>query len=155
MNIKSLSLVLLREAYMRYKLKVKKNKLIGVLLNRIVISLINRIIIFLGTIFISIVVFFYAIKPKHKVEFTSEVKPILNKHCISCHGGVKKSAGFSVLFESEALGVTQSGKPSIIPGNSSKSEFIKRSHYTDPEMSMPYKKPALSEAEIKTLTNWI
>jgi hypothetical protein len=110
---------------------------------------------FLGTIFISLVVLFYAIKPKHEVDFSSEVKPILNKHCISCHGGVKKTAGFSVLFESEALGVTQSGKPSIIPGNSSKSEFIKRLHYTDPEMRMPYKKPALSAAEIKTLTTWI
>ncbi len=115
----------------------------------------NRITIFLGIIFISLVVLFYVIKPKHDVDFSTEVKPILNKHCISCHGGVKKTAGFSVLFESEALGVTQSGKPSIIPGNSSKSEFVKRLHYTDPEMRMPYKKPALSEAEIKTLTDWI
>ena len=96
-----------------------------------------------------------SLKPEHQVDFSSEVKPILNKHCISCHGGVKKNAGFSVLFESEALGVTQSGKPSIIPGNSSESEFIKRLHYTDPEMRMPYRKPLLSEAEIKTLTNWI
>ena len=129
--------------------------MIGVLFNRILVLLMNRFIIFLGTIFISLIVLFYAIKPRDEVDFSSEVKPILNKHCISCHGGVKKTAGFSVLFESEALGVTQSGKPSIIPGNSSKSEFIKRLHYTDPEMRMPYKKPALSEAEIKTLTNWI
>lgn len=51
----------------------------------------KRIMFFLGTIFISLVVLFYAIKPKHEVDFSSEVKPILNKHCISCHGGVKKN----------------------------------------------------------------
>ena len=115
----------------------------------------KRILFFLGIIFISFVVLFYVVKPEQKVDFSADVKPILNKHCISCHGGVKKTAGFSVLFESEALGVTQSGKPSIIRGNSGKSEFIKRLHYTDPEMRMPYKKPALSKAEIKTLTDWI
>ena len=115
----------------------------------------KRFIIFLGTIFISLVVLFYVVKPENEVDFSADVKPILNKHCISCHGGVKKTAGFSVLFESEALGETQSGKPAIIPGNSNKSEFIKRLNYTDPEMRMPYKKPALSKAEIKILTDWI
>tara|TARA_A100001011_G_scaffold290644_1_gene302123 strand:- start:5762 stop:8569 length:2808 start_codon:yes stop_codon:yes gene_type:complete len=115
----------------------------------------KRFIIFLGTIFISLVVLFYVVKPENEVDFSADVKPILNKHCISCHGGVKKTAGFSVLFESEALGETQSGKPAIIPGNSNKSEFIKRLKYTDPEMRMPYKKPPLSKAEIKILTDWI
>ena len=115
----------------------------------------KRFIIFLGTIFISLVVLFYVVKPENEVDFSADVKPILNKHCISCHGGVKKTAGFSVLFESEALGETQSGKPAIIPGNSNKSEFIIRLKYTDPEMRMPYKKPALSKAEIKILTDWI
>jgi len=115
----------------------------------------KRFIIFLGTIFISLVVLFYVVKPENEVDFSADVKPILNKHCISCHGGVKKTAGFSVLFESEALGETQSGKPAIIPGNSNKSEFIKRLKYTDPEMRMPYKKPPLTKAEIKILTDWI
>ena len=115
----------------------------------------KRFIIFLGTIFISLVVLFYVVKPENEVDFSADVKPILNKHCISCHGGVKKTAGFSVLFESEALGETQSGKPAIIPGNSNKSEFIKRLKYTDHEMRMPYKKPPLTKAEIKILTDWI
>ena len=63
--------------------------------------------------------------------------------------------GFSVLFEAEALGITQSGQPAIVPGNASKSELIRRLHYTDTEMRMPYKKPALSKSEIKILTDWI
>ncbi len=38
------------------------------------------------------------------VDFNTQIKPIINKKCISCHGGVKQSAGFSLLFKEEALG---------------------------------------------------
>ena len=41
--------------------------------------------------------------PNSEVDFSSQVKPLLNAKCISCHGGVKKNAGFSVLFEEEAM----------------------------------------------------
>jgi len=109
----------------------------------------------LGVILTLGVVLFFVLKPNPKVDFATDVKPILNKHCISCHGGVKKNAGFSVLFESEAMGVTESGIPAIIPGSARKSELIKRLHHTDPEMRMPYQKAALSPEEIKTLTDWI
>jgi hypothetical protein len=51
------------------------------------------------------------------VDFNTEVKPIFNKKCITCHGGVRRKAGFSVLFRSEALAKTESGKPAIIPGD--------------------------------------
>ena len=37
------------------------------------------------------------------VDYNSEVRPILNARCISCHGGVKRSAGFGVLFREDAL----------------------------------------------------
>ena len=96
-----------------------------------------------------------SLKPDHQVDFATEVKPILNKHCISCHGGVKKNAGFSVLFESEAMGVTESGKPAIVRGSARKSELIQRLHHTDPELRMPYQEAPLSEDEIKLLTDWI
>ncbi|MEK9517696.1 MAG: DUF1549 domain-containing protein, partial [Flavobacteriaceae bacterium] len=98
---------------------------------------------------------FLILRPNEEIDFTTHVKPILNKHCISCHGGVKKNAGCSVLFESEALGATESGKPAIIPGSARKSELIQRLHHTDPELRMPYKKSGLSSKEIKILTDWI
>ena len=115
----------------------------------------RRVVVVLGVILTLGVVLFFVLKPNPKVDFATDVKPILNKHCISCHGGVKKNAGFSVLFESEAMGVTESGIPAIIPGSARKSELIKRLHHTDPEMRMPYQKAALSPEEIKTLTDWI
>ena len=89
------------------------------------------------------------------VDFNTQIKPIINEKCISCHGGVKKNAGFSFLFEKEALRNTSEGTPAIIPGNAKKSRMIQRLHETDLELRMPYEKPALSKEEIDLFTRWI
>ncbi|QNL52377.1 DUF1553 domain-containing protein [Olivibacter sp. SDN3] len=89
------------------------------------------------------------------IDFNVDVKPIINKKCISCHGGVKKQGGFSLLFHKEALAETNSGKPAIIPGNPKDSEFIKRLLTDDSEERMPYKHEALSKQEIDVFKKWI
>ena len=48
-----------------------------------------------------------ACQSRQSVDFNTQIKPIINKKCISCHGGVKQSAGFSLLFQQEALGNTR------------------------------------------------
>lgn len=90
-----------------------------------------------------------------QIDFNADVKPILNKKCISCHGGVKQQGGFSVLFREEALAATKSGKPAIVPGHPEESEFIKRLQTDDPEQRMPYKHEALSKNEIDILSAWV
>ena len=60
------------------------------------------------------------------VDFSTDVKPIINKKCITCHGGVKAKAGFSLLFRDLALQKTESGKSAIIPGDPKGSELIRR-----------------------------
>lgn len=92
---------------------------------------------------------------ERKVDFSAEVKPILNKHCISCHGGVKRNGNYSVLFQHEAFDTTESGKIGIVPGDPNHSEFIRRITSSDPEVRMPYKKDPLSKDEIETLTKWV
>jgi hypothetical protein len=90
-----------------------------------------------------------------KIDFSTQVKPILNKRCISCHGGVRQNGGFSVLFPEEALDTTESGKYAIIPGDPEHSEMIRRINLTDPELRMPYKEEPLSKEEISILTSWV
>lgn len=97
----------------------------------------------------------YLLRNGDQVDYSTEVKPILNKRCISCHGGVKKQGGFSVLFKEEALAVTESGKPSIIPGDPDHSEFITRLTSKDPEERMPYKEEAMPQEEIEILRKWV
>jgi hypothetical protein len=91
----------------------------------------------------------------HTVDFNTQVKPIFNSKCISCHGGVKRQGGFSLLFRSEALANTESGKPAIIPGDPSASEMMRRLTINDPEERMPYKHAPLSDDEISLLRKWI
>jgi len=97
----------------------------------------------------------YFISGNEKIDFNTQVKPIFNTKCITCHGGVKQKSEFSLLFREEALGHTKSGKPAIVPGNPGKSELIKRITQSDPDERMPYKHKALSKHEIKILTQWI
>ncbi|WP_225444016.1 PSD1 and planctomycete cytochrome C domain-containing protein [Echinicola arenosa] len=92
---------------------------------------------------------------EEKVDFNAEVRPILNSKCITCHGGVKQSGDFSLLFESEALAATKSGHPAIIPGDAEGSEMIKRILEDDPEQRMPPEGPALSKDEVNILKKWI
>src|SRR5687767_15780060 len=82
-----------------------------------------------------------------KVDFSADVKPILNKNCIICHGGVRAKSGFSVLFREEALAKTESGKYAIIPGDPEHSEMIRRITANDPEERMPYRHEPLSSKE--------
>lgn len=89
------------------------------------------------------------------INFNTDIRPIINAKCITCHGGVKKNGGFSLLFREEALAETESGQPAIIPGSPGKSEFIKRLVHDDPEYRMPLDAPPLSEEEIGKLKAWI
>lgn len=93
-------------------------------------------------------------KPE-KVDFSTQIKPIINKNCISCHGGVKRNANFSLLFREDALDTAESGKPAIIPGDPEHSELIRRLTIHDPEERMPYKEAPLAQHEIDLLTQWI
>lgn len=90
-----------------------------------------------------------------QVDFSADVKPILNKKCITCHGGVRAKSGFSVLFRDEALAKTESGKPAIIPGDPDGSELMRRISIDDPEERMPYKHEPLSKEEISIFRRWI
>lgn len=115
----------------------------------------NRKLLVITSILIAALIVTTSLIGHKKVDYNTEVKPLLNKKCISCHGGVKKEAGFSVLFRSEALDTTDSGKPAIIPGDPAGSEMIRRLTASDPEERMPYKHEPLSQQEIDMLKQWI
>ena len=92
---------------------------------------------------------------QHKIDFNTQIKPILNKNCLSCHGGVKESGGYSLMTREKALAATESGHAAIIPGNASGSELIKRLKQEDEELRMPLEAPALSKEETSLLEKWV
>jgi len=114
----------------------------------------RKILITIGIL--SAAIFVFTLTTSHKpVDFTLEVKPIINKHCITCHGGVRQKGGFSLLFREEALAETESGKRAIIPGDAKNSEMVKRISLKDPEDRMPYRHDPLSKKNISIIRRWI
>ena len=103
----------------------------------------------------AVIIFLLASCQSDEIDYNAHVKPILNKKCISCHGGVKQNGGFSLLTRDLALATTESGRAAIIPGNGSESELIKRLRSEDHEYRMPFEAEALNANEISILERWI
>src|SRR5882724_4877881 len=85
-----------------------------------------------GIILTFMAVYFFNTHPEEEIDYNRDIRPIFNTKYITCHGGVKKQAGFSLLFREEALGKTKSGEPAIIPGDGDGSELVRRITHADP-----------------------
>lgn len=84
------------------------------------------------------------------IDFGREVRPILNDHCLACHGGVKQAADLSFIHRDAALSV-------IEPGNPDDSLLIERVRSEDEGEVMPPPEhgPPLTEDQIAVLEAWI
>lgn len=91
------------------------------------------------------------------VDFARDIRPILNAHCVACHGGVKEAGDVSFIYREKALGRGESGKLVIVPGNAAASEMMVRILSKDPDevMPKPAHGPALTSAEVALLRQWI
>jgi hypothetical protein len=101
------------------------------------------------------------------VSFSSDVQPILEKHCIECHdssGEGVVTSGFSVLDYDSVLKGTKFGQV-IVPGSSiSSTLYLVVAHKTATEIQMPPhhilawadgRGSPLSDDEIEIIQTWI
>ena len=89
------------------------------------------------------------------VDYVRDVKPILAEHCYRCHGASQQKGGLRVDTAASALKGGEHG-PAMAPGNSGGSLLVQAIRGTHDEISrMPYKKPALKEAEMAAVEQWI
>src|SRR5882724_5572110 len=89
------------------------------------------------------------------VSFNQEIRPLLNAHCVKCHGGVKETGGLNLLFRDAALKGGKSGLPAVVPGKPMESELIARLTTTDEDDRMPKKAGPLEPQQIELLKRWI
>lgn len=89
-----------------------------------------------------------------KVVFNEHIRPILTKHCVACHGGVKQAADFSFVYPETV--VSPEGYV-ITSGNADESSLVERIKSDDPELRMPPPEhgAALTVNEIALLMKWI
>jgi hypothetical protein len=91
--------------------------------------------------------------PLMAAEFASEVAPILERHCLECHGADKKKGDLRFDLRAAAMRGSSNG-PVILPGKSQESLLIQKVSAQGKER-MPPKGSGLSAAEIATLIRWI
>lgn len=88
-------------------------------------------------------------------DFEREVRPLLETHCLRCHGPEKQSGGLRFDQKQVALSGGDSGQPALVAGEPGRSQMIQRITSTDKEDQMPPKGPRLPEADIAVLKAWI
>jgi hypothetical protein len=94
------------------------------------------------------------------VDYAYDVKPILSDRCFACHGpdAAKQKGGLRLDIAESAYGkMKDSGLRAIVPGESGKSEMVRRILSSDPEMVMPTRDShlSLSAREKAVLVKWI
>jgi mono/diheme cytochrome c family protein len=83
-----------------------------------------------------------------RVLYGRDVEPILKAHCVSCHGA--KSPGGGLRLD------TPAGAPkSVLKGDFTHSDLIRRIKGLDGKPAMPLGFPTLPKAKLEVLQNWI
>lgn len=89
------------------------------------------------------------------VDFRRDIQPLFETHCLECHGDRKRRGGLLLTGRAAALLPSDSGKPAIMPGDSHKSELLRRVLSTSKDEQMPPRGPRLSALQITLLKTWI
>src|SRR5437660_2666989 len=89
------------------------------------------------------------------VDYVRDVKPIFAENCCRCHGASQHKGDLRLDTAAFALKGGETG-PAFNPGKSAASLILQAIKGTHPEIPrMPYKKRALSDAQIVTIEQWI
>ncbi len=90
----------------------------------------------------------------HPVNFTAEIKPILEASCIKCHGRGRAKGDFQIDTRETMLRGGETG-PAVVAGKSAESYFIELVAGVDPDNVMPKKGKKLTGTEVGLLRAWI
>lgn len=91
---------------------------------------------------------------KDDVRFVEDVQPILDAHCVKCHGASKQTSDLRLDLRSAILKGSGSGEIIRI-GQSEASRMIEVVAGLDPDYQMPPEGPPLTPREIGILRAWI
>lgn len=89
-----------------------------------------------------------------RVDFKTEIEPILLTHCIDCHGPDEQESDFRVDRLANLLSGGNSGEPAIIAGKPQTSYLVKLIKHEQPELEMP-PDGRLTEDEVRRIEQWI
>jgi hypothetical protein len=89
-----------------------------------------------------------------KIDFSSDIKPMLERSCTKCHANGKRKGGFDIDHIHSFLAGGESG-PAVVSGKSAESLLIRLVLSNDPDDHMPSKGDSLTLEEVATMRAWI
>jgi hypothetical protein len=89
-----------------------------------------------------------------KIDYLTEVKPILAARCFSCHGGLKQESGLR-LDTAVLMRKGGEGGAAVVPGDTATSLLLERISATDEFVRMPPEGKPLTKTQIETIAAWI
>ena len=89
-----------------------------------------------------------------RVDFETQIKPILFARCTNCHAKGKLKGGFSVETRESLMKGGETG-PGMVVGKSAESQLILLVSGVEPDRKMPAKGDPLTAQEIGLLRGWI
>ncbi|MEI6714843.1 MAG: DUF1553 domain-containing protein [Verrucomicrobiota bacterium] len=89
------------------------------------------------------------------VDFVHEIRPLFEKHCVSCHGPEKQKGGLRLDIKKAAFTGGDDHAPNIVPGKPKDSPLLKFVGGQDPDLLMPPKGERLTTDELALLARWI
>jgi len=92
------------------------------------------------------------------LRFNRDIRPILADKCFACHGPDKNARQAELRLDThEGALADLGGHAAIVPGDTAKSELVRRIKSDDPDEAMPPKKhpKQLTTAERKLLEDWV
>jgi hypothetical protein len=99
-------------------------------------------------------------KNERRVDFSRQIKPLLERSCAACHSGGKARGLFRIDGRVAILKGGASGKPAVVPGHSEQSPLIDYVSGNVPDSEMPPRAqedrfPALSTDDVALLRAWV
>ena len=88
------------------------------------------------------------------IDFTRDIKPILETSCVKCHGQSKDKGGFRIDTR-ELLVKSGDNGPAVLAGKSAESYLIELVSGLDPDNVMPVKGSKLTTTQVGLLRAWI
>lgn len=97
---------------------------------------------------------------KKDLTFDKDIKPLLEKSCLKCHGPEKPKSKYRLDSRADAIKGGSSDEAAVVPGKSEKSPIVLFSADLVEEMEMPPldkrdKFPPLTKEQIGILRAWI
>lgn len=118
-------------------------------------SILSRLILCITVPLVAFGLRSWSIADDDKIDFNSQIRPLLAKHCYACHGSDVAEGGVRFDQRDSVIKEADSGVTPIVPGDADASELLRRITSHDESDQMPPEGDRLNDQTVAVLKRWI